>query len=97
MSWANDDGKKAWDFRDTVSLEVWESLEVGDPVEVITVPGEDGGHLRNGVYVDPNNFAFDIVLLAICVCVVVASAGRLLWWWFQGRKVLFWPTWLKLS
>jgi hypothetical protein len=95
VSWANYDGTISPAHRDYVSPEVWESMEVGDPVEVIHVPGDDAGYLPNGVYVELGNFAFDIALLAVGLCVAAASAGRLLWWWVRGRKVPFWEGWPK--
>jgi len=49
---------------DNVSPEVWESMRVGDSVEVVRVPGDDSAYLRNGVFVEPDNFMFDYVLLA---------------------------------
>jgi hypothetical protein len=65
-------------------------MKVGDPVEVFRVPGDDGAYLRNGVFVEPGNFVFDLVLLAVTGGVAVVSAGRLLWWWIKGRKTPFW-------
>jgi hypothetical protein len=42
------------------------------------------------VFVETGNFVFDLVLLAGTIGVAVASAERLLWWWFRGRKAPFW-------
>jgi hypothetical protein len=72
-----------------VSPEVWERMKVGDSVEVVRVPGDDAAYLRNGVFVEPGNFVFDVVLFVVTLGVAVASAGRLLWWWKRGRKVPF--------
>jgi hypothetical protein len=90
VSWANHNGAPTAADRDNVSPEVWESMKVGDPVEVVRVPGDDGAYLRNGVFVELGNFVFDLVLLAVALGVAVASAGRLLWWWIKGRKEPFW-------
>lgn len=65
-------------------------MKVGDTVEVVRVPDDDSAYLRNGVFVEPGNFVFDLVLLAVTLGVAVASAGRLLWWLFRGRKEAFW-------
>ncbi|OWK41854.1 hypothetical protein [Fimbriiglobus ruber] len=90
VSWANNGGSPSRAYRDNVSPEVWESMKMGDRVEVAYVPCDDAAYLRNGVFVEPGNFVFDFVLLAVTLGVSVASAGRLLWWWFKGRKVAFW-------
>jgi hypothetical protein len=90
VSWANHNGTPTRADRNNVSSEVWEGMKVGDPVEVVRVSGDDAAYLRNGVYVEPGNFVFDLGLLAISVGVAIASAGRLLWWWKKGRKEPFW-------
>jgi len=95
VSWANHGGALTHADRANVSPEVWESLKVGDSIEVIRVPGDDSAYLRNGVFVETGNFVFDFVLLGVTVCVAVASAGRLLWWLLRGRKVGFWEGWPK--
>jgi len=88
VSWANHDGSLSRAFRANVSPEVWRSMRVGDSVEVVRVPGDDAAYLRNGVFVEPGNFVFDLVLLAVTLGVAVASAGRLLWWWFRERRAV---------
>ena len=95
VSWANSGGPISRAHRASVSPEVWETMTVGDPVEVIRVPGDEDAYLRNGVFVEPGNFVFDIVLLSVGLCVAVASAGRLLWWLIRGRRVPFWEGWPK--
>lgn len=86
VSWA---GEPPPADRANVSPEIWARMKVGDPVDVVRVPGDDAAYLRNGVFVEPGNFVFDIVLFALTLGVAVASAGRLLWWWIRGRKVPF--------
>ncbi len=87
VSWANHGGALSRAGRGNVSPEVWAKMRVGDSVEVSRVPGDDAAHLRNGVFVEPGNFVFDFVLLALTLGVAVASAGRLLlWWYYPGKK-----------
>jgi hypothetical protein len=64
VSWANHGGALTRADRDNVSPEDWQSMRVGDSVEVVRVPGDDAAYLRNGVFVEPGNFVFDYVLLA---------------------------------
>jgi hypothetical protein len=90
VSWANHGGALTRADRANVSPEVWESMKEGDSVEVVRVPGDESAYLRNGVFVEPGNFVFDFVLLALAVGVAVTSLGRLLWWLFRGRKPAFW-------
>jgi hypothetical protein len=88
VSWAIDGSPTD---RDNVSPEVWESMKVGDAVEVVFVPGtNEKAHLRKGVFVEEGNFVFDFILLGVEILVAVASFGRLLWWWIKGRKEPFW-------
>jgi hypothetical protein len=90
VSWAIHGGAFSRADRGNVSPEVWAKMRVGDSVEVARVPGDDAGHLRNGVFVEPGNFVFDFVLLALTLGVAVASAGRLLLWWYRGRQEACW-------
>jgi hypothetical protein len=64
VSWTNHGGALTRDDRDNVNAEDWESMRVGDRVDVVRVPGDDGAYLRNGVFVETGNFVFDFVLLA---------------------------------
>ena len=84
VSWAKGDVRGSWAERERVSPDVWETMKVGDPIELIRVPGDSQAYLRNGVFVDPDNFAFDLILFAGAMAVAVVSAVRLLWW--LGRR-----------
>jgi hypothetical protein len=58
--------------------EVWESLEEGDAIELVFVPGDARPHLQNGIFVGWGNFAFDLFLLTAELGVAGAMAWRLL-------------------
>ncbi len=57
------DVHKVGPHRLNVFAETWEALSVGDPVEIITVPGDPAPHLRDGIFASDSSFAFDLVLL----------------------------------
>jgi hypothetical protein len=64
VSWGVAAGSRSRADRDYVSPEIWTNVKVGDSIEVVHVPGDDAGYLKNGVFVEPGNFVFDYVLLA---------------------------------
>jgi hypothetical protein len=45
--------------------EQWGRLRVGDPVEVVYVPGDPSPYTRDGIYASDGNFAFDRGLLVV--------------------------------
>ncbi|MGL6073484.1 MAG: hypothetical protein ACRC8S_04900 [Fimbriiglobus sp.] len=78
ITWAKG-GSTSWGDRERVEPAVWHSMDVGDPIELVRVPGDNGYYLRNGTYVDPGNFLFDYALLAGSIALGVVSVGALLW------------------
>jgi hypothetical protein len=87
VSWARGDVRGSWDQRGRVSPEVWEGMQVGDSIDLIRVPDDGRTYLRNGVFVDWGNFAFDLFLLSAAMVVALVSAVRLLWWLVRGNAV----------
>jgi hypothetical protein len=87
VSWEYGEVRGSWTRRVRVSPEVWEGMKLGDPIDLIRVPGDGRTYLRNGVFVDWGNCAFDLFLLAAAVVVALVSAVRLLWWLVRGRAV----------
>jgi hypothetical protein len=68
--------RDSWASRERVPPEVWGGMRVGDPIEVIHIFG--GSYLRNGVFVEPGNFVFDLGLLAAEVLVAAVMIVQML-------------------
>lgn len=49
--------------RTNMEFEKWNLLQVGDPIEVIFVPGDPEPYFRDDIFASNGNFAFDFVLL----------------------------------
>ena len=66
IAWNGGDISKRGAHRTSVFEEKWVALKVGDPLEIVSIPGSSGTYLRHGdIYVSPGNFVFDIVLLLL--------------------------------
>jgi hypothetical protein len=77
VSWVDRGDGAAWgEQRVKVPPHVWERMKIGDPIELITVAGSRGFHLREGIYAEDSQFAFDIGLLI---------AGFLGSWWMMAQ------------
>jgi hypothetical protein len=62
VSWVYGDVRDSWHRRERVPREVWQRMREGDPIEVVHIFGSS--YLREGVFVEPGQFALDIVFLA---------------------------------
>jgi hypothetical protein len=58
-----------------VNLEpaVWDQLEIGNPIELIYLPGDPWPYTRNGIYASDGNFTFDYALLFVEIAMIVLS------------------------
>lgn len=65
ISWTDRSIQEIGDHRLNLELEQWHSLQVGDPIEIVRVPGDQWPHTRDGIFVSPGNFVFDSVLLGV--------------------------------
>ncbi len=86
VCWAKGGDRGSWAERERVAPKVWQAMRVGDPLDLVRVPGDRRAYLRNGVFVDWGNFAFDLVLFAGALAVAVASVVRLLCWRLGRRR-----------
>jgi hypothetical protein len=86
VSWVAGDVRNSWKLRDRVSPEVWHEMREGDPIDVVHLPGDPRGHLRVGVYVEPGNFAFDVVLFVVELTVAVVMSVQLFMQFRRARK-----------
>jgi len=87
VSWVQGDVRGSWMNRERVPPDVWEKTHVGDPIELIRIPGDRSVYLRNGVFVEPGNFVFDAVLFTAGATVVLVSSVRLLLGWLGRRRL----------
>ncbi|HEY9062227.1 MAG TPA: hypothetical protein VIO64_17265 [Pseudobacteroides sp.] len=63
ISWGNQDISVRGNHRTNVEKEIWDSINIGDKIELVYVPGDTSAYLKDGIFVGPGNFIFDIVLL----------------------------------
>lgn len=63
VSWTGKSIKQIGNHRISVTKEKWNMMKLGDKLEIIHVKGDKHPYLRDGIFVDPGNFIFDIVLL----------------------------------
>jgi hypothetical protein len=65
ISWSDTDIRTVGLHRINVEPQYWESVAVGDPLEVVRLPNDARPHLRNDIFVSVGNFSFDLALLAV--------------------------------
>jgi hypothetical protein len=95
VSWSKNGSSLNHADRDYVSPEVWETIQEGDSVEVVRVPGDEAGYLRNGVFVEPGNFVFDYFLLAAEIITALAMAILIIIISRRGRTPALTPEFVR--
>jgi hypothetical protein len=70
VPWADQSGG-AWTLCVRVEPEAWKELEVGDPLEVIRIPGDESAYHRNDAFVDAGQFVIDFPFLAVEITVAI--------------------------
>ncbi|MEM8640717.1 MAG: hypothetical protein AAGG51_18150 [Cyanobacteria bacterium P01_G01_bin.54] len=63
IAWSETDIREIGNHRLNVTQEDWHRVEIGELIEVVSLPTDDHLYLRNGIFVSPENFVFDGVLL----------------------------------
>lgn len=64
ISWTQEDIHIVGPHRLNVSPEKWSSLQVGQTLEVRSLPNDREIYLEEGIYASTGNFVFDLLLLA---------------------------------
>ena len=77
ITWTDDDIRALGVPRLSISPGYWNTLRVGDEIEVIRLPGEYP-HLRNDFFVSATNFAYNGALLVLEIGVAGTMAGGLI-------------------
>ncbi len=90
IAWGRRPIREVGDHRLNLEPEQWEAVRVGDRVEIIRVPGDSWPHTRDGIFVSPGNFQFDIGLL---IAELIVAALSLHWWCNSRRDKAVPPTW----
>jgi hypothetical protein len=65
ISWTERSVQEVGDHRLNLERAQWDALAVGDSIEIVRVPGDRWPHVRNGIFVQLENFVLDFVLLGI--------------------------------
>jgi hypothetical protein len=71
IGWTSRDVDEPGNHRINVGADQWARLQNGDPIEILTVGNDPTPELRDGVYTEPGNFAFDVVLLLLEIAGIV--------------------------
>lgn len=74
VAFTDENIRRVGPHRMNMEREPWSSLNIGDVVEVVYLPGDPERYSRDGIYANDGNFAFDWGLLVIEVSMVVVSA-----------------------
>jgi hypothetical protein len=99
VSWTNEDVTASGPHRTNMDCEHREHLKVGDPIEILYLPSEDGPgdtpYLRNGdIYSSDGNFQFDLGLLILELAGCAYFVTRLIRWRksITRSRATAWPT-----
>ncbi|MBC8139415.1 MAG: hypothetical protein H8F28_26355 [Fibrella sp.] len=65
ISWTQDDIRSRGNHRTNLVHDRWTAIRIGDPIDIITVGSDPAPYVHDDIFVDPGNFVFDFVLLAI--------------------------------
>ena len=72
VAWDGSDIRTAGPHRLNLDRSSWESLAIGDPLELVFLPGEQRAYVRGGIFASTGNLVIDLVLL-------VAEVGVTAW------------------
>ena len=81
ISWGPAPIREVGPHRTNLEADDWARVEVGQPVNVVRIPGDEHTYTQNDIFVSTGNFVFDIVLLLIELTVGVAAIVR----WRRAR------------
>lgn len=74
VTWTNQDIKQVGSHRLNLTAERWNSVEIGDKIELIRLPGRDKAYDSAGIFVSEGNFIFDLLLLLLEIGVTIGMA-----------------------
>ena len=73
VTWTTDDIEVPGDHRLNLPASVWNSLEVGGPIEIVHLEPDGKPYHRQGLFASNGNFAFDLALLGVLLFVATRN------------------------
>jgi hypothetical protein len=64
---------RAGPHRINLQPEAWNRLQVGDPIDIVYLPGNPSPYTRDGIFANDGNFEFDRALLVVEIGMIVLS------------------------
>jgi hypothetical protein len=77
-------GEEYWEVttdkgaNERISFEKWSSLQIGDQIEMVKIPGDNDVYAKDGIFADDSNFIVDYVLFALEIAAIVFFVFRFL-------------------
>jgi hypothetical protein len=75
--WVELDPIKLSDHRIRLEQNYWNTIKIGDSIEVRQVPSDDSTYSKNDIFTEPGNYSVDVVLLIVELAGVVFFALNL--------------------
>lgn len=88
ISWGEQSIRRRGDHRLNVPASLWESVEIGDEIEIVYLPPSTTPYHREGIYASDGNFAFDYGLLVFelgLILLALAGVPATLWYLHRTR------------
>ena len=78
VAWGETDVRTVGHHRLNFERERWDAISVGDPLELVVLPGGERPYARDGIFASKGNFVIDLVLLVGEIAVALWAFGTIL-------------------
>lgn len=85
ISWTEKNIKEVGSHRINVIKEKWNTIEIGDSLEIIYIEGDSSPYLEDGIFVEFGNFIFDIILFIVELGLIIGVTINFI----RNRKALY--------
>ena len=69
----NESIRRPGPHRTNLQPEIWDRLRIGDPIEIVRLPGDSTPYTRDGIFASDGNYALDHIFLVVEYAVIVVS------------------------
>ncbi len=73
VTWSESDIRARGSHRLNLPEELWNTVTVGGPIEIVRLEGGSEPHHRQGIYASNGNLAFDLILLGVLLFLAVRN------------------------
>lgn len=73
LAWSDTNIREVGDHRLNVTLEHWQTIDIGEDIEIVYTPRDSKPYLRDGIFASPGNFVFDIFLLSTAIVILIVK------------------------